>query len=296
MRDSERRILARRPRPRSFLTPRSAGSVPVKTDVRARPEQIEDAVYGITLTFVESMTLMIPFRKTKSKLVIRAGTGDDRKVFEVESYILSESSGFFRSYIQESRFSLNKDLDFSKEDSTAVAMFIDWAKRPTKPITYTLSQYSMEPWMSHAADAWLFGKRFNAPEFQRYALSQFIQNSAVMIHGPWKLIEQRASAQTPLRRFSDHWIAWNCLLLGIGPHEYSGLEAAKFARHATMSTHDPRTFDPEHWYTHCGNDIDATCTHDPLVRQKQQEKAQSRCRPPPAEWGREWEEQFNSHR
>lgn len=168
-------------------------------------------------------------------------------------------------------------------------MFVEWAKRPKPPVIYAPGHYSDEPWISNAAAAWFLGHRLDAAMFQKYALSQFVQNCALAVRGPWRLIEEKAPAQSPLLRFSDHWVAWNSSLSGPGLNEYTGMNAAKHADQVKPSTRDPRILDLNHWYLDCGNDINAKCAHDPIFRANQQEKERLRKRTPPPDWGAEYE-------
>ena len=166
---------------------------------------------------------------------------------------------------------------------------MDWAKRPKRSVIYTPGQYSDEPWISKAVTAWFLGKLLGATAFQEYALSQFIQNCAIAVRGPWKLIEEEAPARSPLLRFSNHWVAWNAHLSGPGLNEYTGLRAAHYAKEVTPAMRDPRTFDMKHWYSDCGDDINAKCAHDPVVRANQLHQEQLSKRPPPPVWGVEYE-------
>ncbi|MCJ1266326.1 hypothetical protein MMC22_006209 [Lobaria immixta] len=228
--------------------------------------------------------------KKRARVIIRVGTGISQKVFHVESAILCGSPAFVRSYLENSMATSQlKDVELPYEDPIAAEMFVEWAKRPKRPIVYAPGQYSDEPWISNAAAAWLFGHRLDAATFKTYALSQFIQNCALAARGPWRLIEEKAPVQSPLLRFSDHWVAWNSSLSGPGVNEYTGLNAAKHTDQVKPSTRDPRTFDLNHWYLDCGNDINAKCTHDPIFRDNEQEKKRLRSRPPPPEWGVEYE-------
>lgn len=108
--------------------------------------------------------------------------------------------------------------------------------------------------------------------------------------GPWEFIEREIDIGSSIRRFSDHWVAWNCYLFGPGMNEFSKLQAAVLLR-ALISdnTRDPRTFDLEHWYSDCGNDISAACNHNPLVRRKALQEADGVNTDVPT-WGRLFEE------
>ena len=45
-----------------------------------------------------------------------------------------------------------------------------------------------------------------------------------------------------------------------------------------------------HWYSDCGNDINAKCAHDPMFRASQREKERLRKRRPPPVFGIEYEQ------
>jgi len=152
------------------------------------------------------------------------------------------------------------------EDAAAFGMFSTWLERQPPPLEFDPDRCSEEPWFSSAAKAWALGKRLQAPRFERYALSQFVQNCAFMPFGPWKFVENVAEHRTPLRRFSDHWVAWNFYLAGGEPSEYAELEAASIVSSVTKKTSDPRFFDLSHWYLNCSDTLDPECAHDPAAR------------------------------
>lgn len=183
-------------------------------------------------------------RKRAKEITIRVGTCISQKVFRLESGMLCGDLAFVHSDLENPLASSRlKEVELPDEDPIAAEMFIEWAKRPKQPILYVPGQYSDEPWMSNAAAAWLLGHRLDEVLFQTYALSQFFQNCASAVRGPWRLIEEKAPAQSPLLRFSDHWVAWNSSLCGSGPNEYTGLNAAKHADQVKPCKRDPRTLD-----------------------------------------------------
>ena len=181
-------------------------------------------------------------------------------------------------------------IDLPDYDPLPFYLFFQWAHHPADPITFAYDQYSEEPWLSNATSAWVLADRLQASKFERYALSQFIQNCALMPVGPWEFIERETDIGSSIRRFSNHWVAWNCYLFGPGENEFSKLQAAVLVK-ALISddTRDPRTFDLEHWYSDCGDDISAACNHDPLVRQKALEEG-DRVNADVPTWGRSFEE------
>ena len=168
-------------------------------------------------------------------------------------------------------------------------LFLDFCQQPKEPVKYRPGQYSTGPWASDSAAAWILAVEVRARRFEKYALSQFVQNCAVMAKGPWEYIEECAASGSSLRRFSRHWIAWNTSFANWWTHEYVGLEGADLARAVTPETRDPRIFDIDHWDKDCGDDLNALCEHDPIRRQQKEERDARKLRPPPAEWGAEQE-------
>ncbi|KAL8694789.1 MAG: hypothetical protein Q9218_000635 [Villophora microphyllina] len=239
---------------------------------------------GMSKAFNEEAAL-----NDRAKIIISVGTGTSQQVFHVERATLCLSLYFARSVSYSLASSQVVDVDLPDEDPAVVEMFVEWVKRPKQPIIYAPGQYSDEPWISNAAAAWLLGHCLDAAMFQEYALSQLIQNCALALRGPWRSIEEKAPARSPLRRFSNHWVAWDTSLSGPDLNEYTGLNAAKFADQVRPSTRDPRILDLNHWYTNCGDDINANCAHDPIFRASQREKERLRKRTPPPVWGAEYE-------
>jgi hypothetical protein len=72
-------------------------------------------------------------------------------------------------------------------------------------------------------------------------------------------------------------------------NEDSGLLAARHTSSVKPSTRDPRIFDLQHWYSDCGDDINAQCSHDPILKKQKQQAALRKDRPAPADWGAEYE-------
>lgn len=218
---------------------------------------------------------------------IRVGTGDDVKIFHVNKNSICKFSGYFA----EECLSKSIDrIDLAEDDPAAFDLFFQWVRRPERPIPYSPGQYSEEPWLSKALAAWLLARKLSAEDFERYALSQFIQNCALAVVGPWKDIEREAPQPSPIRRFSDHWVALNSHLAGSRRNEFSGLQAAWRAYLVRDDTRDPRIYDIEHWYLSCGDDLNPSCSHDPDARQAKLNEA-NRREEAPREWGRSFEEQ-----
>jgi hypothetical protein len=221
---------------------------------------------------------------------IRVGKGDAAKTFTVDKELLCASSEYFKDRRRSSRGIL---LHLTEDDPLAFDMLAHWLVQKDEPIFYRPNQYSGEPWRSLSASAWFLATKLCATQFKKYALSQFVQNCALSDLSTWEHIENTSPPKSSMRRFSDHWIAWNYHLAGAGPSEYEGTEAAKRAKLVTATTRDPRIYDLEHWYSDCGEDLNPGCSHDPIVRAAALQAA-SRIKPPPSELGRDWEAQRNN--
>ncbi|RSL54606.1 hypothetical protein CEP54_009772 [Fusarium duplospermum] len=107
--------------------------------------------------------------------------------------------------------------------------------------------YRTEPWLSCAAKAWMLSKTIEAPEFEDFCLKVFMRNCALAPLGPWQYIQDNAPPDSPIRRFSNHYIAWNVSLLSGKPSEFDGLEAVALAAKANGDIEDPRLYDCAHW-------------------------------------------------
>ncbi|EKJ69454.1 hypothetical protein FPSE_10366 [Fusarium pseudograminearum CS3096] len=154
-------------------------------------------------------------------------------------------------------------------------LFCDWAKNPTTLVDSNDNSHMQEPWLSNTAAAWLLGERLKAEDFKKYCMSVFIKNCAFSPFGPWKEIETYARDESPLARFSNHWIAWNISLLEHVPLEYAGLKAVDLAKSVTQYTGDPRDLDKGHWYSSCGDQIGLLCKHHPIAKQKTVDETQT---------------------
>ncbi|KAH6678224.1 hypothetical protein B0J14DRAFT_582208 [Halenospora varia] len=217
---------------------------------------------------------------------IRAGNGNNVKVFHSSKVLLCRASALFTDALRD----ISSDhLDLPNADPTSVELFINWINTPSEPITYESERYTAEPWPSKAASTWVFAKNIKAKDFERYALSQFIQNCSSLAFGPWEYIEREVKLKRPLRRFSDHWIAWNFYLAGEGDNEFTGLDAAGLGCFVTDKTRDPRTYDIEHWYHRCGDKFTTDCLHHPIARREKLERDKIEEEEPVEEWGRSFE-------
>lgn len=214
--------------------------------------------------------------------MVRVGNGNDQKVFVVDIKTLPSSLRFR----DELRCTAGlEELRLLDHSPPVFQLFLDFCQTPQEPVKYRPGQYSTEPWITTSAAAWVLAVELRVRKFEKYALSQFIQNCAIVVKGPWKYIEEHAVDGSPLSRFSKHWIAWNTSLSSWWGHEYRDLEAADLAEQVTPETRDPRVFDIDHWYSNCGDDFNALCEHNPVHQEQQRQRHARKARPPPAEWG-----------
>ena len=214
------------------------------------------------------------------------GREDDYKTFFFDERLVCNSS----KHLKERCLSNNEIsiIHFTDQEPIAFYVYFLWVQsEKRKPIIYTPAKYSDEPWLSGGVSAWLLARQLDAPDFEKYALSQFIQNCAAMVYGPWDRIEREVSIISPLRRFSDHWVAWNHYLAGRGRGtEYSRLHAATdLAPFVTDDTRDPRIYDLEHWYEDCGDNLNPRCCHDPILRKEALEEEERLVNTDVPEWG-----------
>ena len=215
---------------------------------------------------------------------VQVGLEESMKIFLINKSLLCEASEYCRRrFAPESKYK-EEAIILNGFKPLIFEIFLQWISNPAPIIPYDPDGLPQEPWLSNAATTWFLGKKLQcSDDFDRYALSQFIQNCAFMAFGPWELIEKEV-AKGSLSRFSDHWVAWNHRLAGPDPNEYSGLRAVRTA--LTAPVRDPRTFDIEHWYSECGKYMRPGCLHDPITRLEKIEEAKRPKSIPPAEWGR----------
>ena len=166
-------------------------------------------------------------KKTAKEITLRVSTGMSQKVCSLESAMLCSNLAFVHSDLENQLASSRlEDIGMPDEDPVAAAMFIEWAKKPKQPILYVPGQYSDELWISKAAAAWLLGHRLDEVLFQTYALSQFAQNCALAVRGPWRLIEEKAPAQSPLLGLAT--IGWHGIRVCVdGPERVYRFECGK---------------------------------------------------------------------
>lgn len=224
---------------------------------------------------------------------IRVGTGDEVKVFYLNRKALSSASRYFSFSFNGIEGSNSTDeITLPTEDPVTFELFVKWIQRNQRPIAYKPGNYSDDIWVSYAAPAWSLARQLGSNGFEKYALSQFIQNCALAPFGPWEYVEQNAPRGSSLCRFSNHWVAWNSHLAGPGVNEYTGLRAAKRADQVTDKTLDPGIFDLDHWYLRCGDHINPNCLHNPLARQQKREDDLFQNRPRTPEWNSDVELPF----
>lgn len=225
---------------------------------------------------------MVSSRSSPNSMVVRVGEGQEQELFTVDVKTL-RSAARFRDELSHDKGL--QEFELPDHSPQVFRLFLEFCQKPHDPITYRPGQYSPEPWLSASAAAWVLAVHLRARRFEKYALSQLIQNCAVALEGPWEYVEQHTIEGSALRRFSNHWIAWNAWLSNCDTHEYRDLRAASLARYVTPNTQDPRKIALDHWYSFCGDDMNTTCEHDPISRQQQREKQSRTERPPPDNWG-----------
>lgn len=220
---------------------------------------------------------------THESVEVQVGSEECLKIFIISKTLLCEASEYCRLRFTPESKCKEKAVILNDFEPLIFEIFLQWISNPAPRVAYDPDGLPQEPWLSHAATAWLLGKKLQCSDaFDRYTLSQFIQNCAFMAFGPWKLIEKEATKGS-LCRFSDHWVAWNYRLAGPEPNEYSGLRATKIP---ISPVSDPRIYDIEHWYSECGKYMRPKCLHDPITRLEKSEEAKRPKPIPPAEWGR----------
>jgi hypothetical protein len=175
------------------------------------------------------------------------------------------------------RRAISSIIDLSDWEPLEFDAFLEWVneskstsilKACGRARAYSPNKPPGEPWISNGADICLLAIRLKAGDFEKYALSLFISSCALAPFGPWHKIEKRTSGSSPLRRFSNHWVAWNFYLTGCRRNEYTHLQATSLASQVTGRTRDPRSYDIVHWYSDCGDDLQPGCPHDALSRQE----------------------------
>lgn len=180
-----------------------------------------------------------------------------------------------------------------EHDPDVQALYTTWSASRPPPPPYDASPLPnaagvvalsrRNPWTTKAAAAWVLSQQLRDPGFEAYSLAQLIQHCGTAPFGPWHFIEARCPPGSSIRRFANHWVAWNASFTagGSGAGEFAGLAATGLvARVVRGETRDPRTFELAHWFSACGDELAAKCDHDPVVRRRREWE---RARPPPKE-------------
>ncbi|KAM5350228.1 hypothetical protein ACJ41O_006733 [Fusarium nematophilum] len=221
---------------------------------------------------------------------VEVGSGSGARWFQVKRSHACSASGAF------ARFSAESDpgdaISFDSGDPDVFEMFCSWLDVRQPQSLPDPEVYLEEPWLSRTAQAWLLATGLEAPGFAHFCLKTFIRNCAISPIGPWRLIEQQAGEKSPLRRFSNHWVAWNVSLLQQSEgSEYCGLAATALARQVDEYTADPRGYAVAHWYRECSDRVSPRCHHNPRVVEEEKRRACSPSPPPPKKEGRSVERQ-----
>jgi len=210
---------------------------------------------------------------------IKVGSAGKVKTFQIERDLICHLSPFIRDTLS-NPWVLN-EISLEKYEPVAFELFSKWIHGHEIPEVYISVQDSEEPWLSYGADICLLAMKLRCPNFEKEALAHFMQSCALVPFGPWAQIEREAPQETPLRRFSNYWVAWNFYLSGCRKNEYTSLEATSFAGIVTGETLDPRILDIEHWFSSCGDSLTPGCCHDPVSRQEKLQQNAVRRKPLP---------------
>lgn len=212
-------------------------------------------------------------------LNIKVGSAGKAKTFQIERDFICYLSPFIRNIL--SNPWVTNEISLERYEPVAFELFSKWIHGHEIPEVYISIQDSEEPWLSYGVDICLLAMKLRCPDFEKEALVHFIQSCALAPFGPWAQIEREAPQETSLRRFSNHWVAWNFYLSGCGNNEYTSLEATSFVGLVTGETRDPRILDMEHWFSGCGDSLISGCSHDPVSRQEKLQQNAVRMRPLP---------------
>lgn len=217
---------------------------------------------------------------TKDSVEVIVGEGSGALTFHVNKTELCRHSEYFRRALQTQ--TVHNRTTLNAEDPCTFQLFHTWLERQDPSPEYKPNEYSDEPWRSLAARAHILGQHLQAREFMRYAFAQFILNCALVEPDTWHFIETNTESDQPLRRFTNHWIAWNTSL---NQSEYLSFDAALLVGQITNTTRDPRTYLIDHWDQPCADILGGSCVHNV----KAQEIVSQSIRPVYAETGRDWE-------
>ncbi|KAF7557513.1 hypothetical protein G7046_g6019 [Stylonectria norvegica] len=209
-------------------------------------------------------------RRMGDVIAVKVGSGSHTRTFHLNKAQTTRASAHIAHLVADgTSLSSPSPVAITDQDPDVFALFALWlTSLAASPPTTEANPYLQEPWLSRTAEAWVLAKRLAAPSFAKFCLKRFIENCALAPFGPWAYIEAVAEKGSALRRFSDHWVAWNANLLTGENHEFVELEAASNASRVDEYTGDPRYFDYEHWYVPCGDDISPRCDHNFKVREE----------------------------
>ncbi|RSL58895.1 hypothetical protein CEP53_006013 [Fusarium sp. AF-6] len=169
---------------------------------------------------------------------------------QVDRKELSTVSGFFAKVFDPGD---HNEQFINGLDPEMFHLFLGWVKDRD----VGSAAYRKEPWLSFTANAWVLSTQIDAPEFGHFCLKAFMSNCALAPFGPWKYVQDYTPLDSPIRRFSNHYIAWNVSLLSGTPSELDDLQAAALAAQAKGDIEDPRLYDCAHWYSPCGDRVDS---------------------------------------
>ncbi|RSM07318.1 hypothetical protein CDV31_008683 [Fusarium ambrosium] len=199
---------------------------------------------------------------------------------QVDRKELSAVSGFFAKVFDPGD---HNEQFINGLDPEMFRLFLGWVKDRD----VGSAAYRKEPWLSFTANAWVLSTQIDAPEFGHFCLKAFMSNCALAPFGPWQYVQKYTPSDSPIHRFSNHYIAWNVSLLSGTPSEFDDLAAAALAAQAKGDIEDPRLYDCAHWYSPCGDRVDSVCEHSPeFMKEKKRRRLSPPIVPaPPAERG-----------
>lgn len=244
-----------------------------------------NSTYELLEGFDTENTIFHDATASETNVAVQVGSGAAIKIFTLDAELFYNNT----AYTPDSHTSKAEgSLKLPQHNAAVFELFVNWIKNQEKPIPYMPNEFSPEPWLSLSAHACILGQKLQAHQFEAYALSQFITNCGLAELSTWEFIEKEALPESTIRLFSDHWIAWNCYILGTENSEYDDLRASGLSVFVTEDTRDPRIYELDHWYSTCGQHLDPDCSHDPIFKINQQEEA-NRVKKPVSDWGRDLE-------
>lgn len=203
--------------------------------------------------------------------------GQGGSSFTVDRNQASAVSGYFARLFA---FKEKHEHDISGLDIETFRLFHSWLKDRELPPDPEDDVYQTEPWLSSTAHAWVLSRILEAPEFEHFCLRTFIKNCALAPFGPWGYVQDNTPPDSPIRRFSNHWIAWNVGILKRETTEFDGLEAKALASQADGYTGNPRLYKLAHWYSPCAARVNAACDHNPKIKEEREHLRPPTAKPP----------------